>query len=571
MMRATTVIWRASFTLNSIGSRVRVQPRIIAAIALWMAVAGSAAAQDPLADFRPTGTQPTFMVPTPPPEVIAAYDRIAQGPAPEQDQPQGFAGPIPYRPRDLAGSDYWPIEDRWRVGFPLWDRYYYGNIFDPYHQNVLKGDYPICNDVFFSFTGVSDSFFERRNLPVKKGDQVQRLFQQTFFTTFDVFKGDNSFHPSEWFFRVTPAFRSFSLDPVGTDTFTTVQEAFADYQLAVVSQYYDTVDIRAGRQVFVFDFRGFLFADTNDAVRLFGTADSNRWQWNLFAFETVKKDKVTQLNTFDERQQTIAGGNVFYQDFLFNGFNVMGGVLSDHDRIANHVDAYYFELAGDGHIGRFLVDFAFIQALGHDDFNPIAKRGVTIDAQFAAAEVAYQMDWFFPKVSALYASGDSNPKNGRAKGFDAVFDNPNFAGDGFSFFNRENVAPGGVILSNTFSFLPNLRTKAADPVNFVNPGIFLLNAGFQANLTTRLQYQANFNYYHLMASEPVELKAKKAKVGGDIGGEINMGLVYKPLIVDNLIIQFGASALRPGDTIKDLNGGDRDKLYTVFTAITAIY
>jgi hypothetical protein len=116
-----------------------------------------------------------------------------------------------------------------------------------------------------------------------------------------------------------------------------------------------------------------------------------------------------------------------------------------------------------------------------------------------------------------------------------------------------------------------LRTKANDPVNFVNPGIFLLNAGFNANLTTRLQYQANVNYYHLMASEPVELKANKAKVGGNIGTEINMGLVYKPLIVDNIVIQFGASALRPGDTIKDLNGGDRDKLYTVFTAITAIY
>lgn len=557
---------------KSAGPTVRAIRRFAAAALVGMVVSGTVPAQSQLPPVQPSAAQPTYLVPPPPPEVMEAYERIANGPAPEQDQPQGFAGPIRYRPRDLAGSDYWPIEDRWRVGFPLWDRYYYGNIFDPYHQNILKGDYPICgNDIFFAFTGVSDSFFERRNVPVKAGDQVQRLFQQTFFTTFDVFKGDNSLHPSEWFYRVTPAFRSVSLDPNGTDTDIALQEAFADYQLAIVSDYYDTIDIRVGRQGFVFDFRGFLFADVNDAVRLFGTADSNLWQWNLFAFETVKKDKVSQFNTFDERQQTIAGANLFRQDFVFQGFNVMGGVLWDQDRIANHVDAYYFELAGDGHIGRFLVDFAFIQALGHDNFNPIAKRGVTIDAQFAALEVAYQMDWFFPKVSALYASGDSNPKNGRATGFDAVFDNPNFAGDGFSFFNRENVAPGGVTLSNAFSFLPNLRTKANDPVNFVNPGLFLLNTGFAANLTTRLQYQANLNYYHLMDSEPVELKAKKAKVGGDIGTEINMGLVYKPLIVDNLVIQFGASALRPGDTIKDLNGGDRDKLFTVFTAITAIY
>jgi hypothetical protein len=565
-----------AMTLSTTLQRItQLSPRIagFAAVALIGTLAAPfAAADQPAAQPQPQASDSGKVLP--PEAVMEAYERIANGPEPEQDQPQGYAGRIPYRPRDWAGSDTWPIEDRWRVGFPTWDRYQYGRLIDPYHQNVLKGDYPICgDDIFFQFTGVSDSFFERRNLPVKVGDQVQRFNQQTLFGTFDIFQGDNSFHPSEWFFRATPAFRGVGLDPNpnNADTDVALQECFLDVQLAIVSDWYDTVNLRVGRQNFIFDFRGFLFADANDAVRLFGTYDSNRTQWNVFAFETVKKNAVSQFNTFDERQQTIGGANIFRQDFIFQGFNVVAGVLWDQDRIKNHVDAYYLELAGDGHIGRFLVDCAFIQALGHDQFNPIAKRPVTIDAQFAALEVAYQMDWFFPKVSAMYASGDRNPKNGRATGFDSVFDNPNFAGDGFSFLNREAVAPKGVILANTFSFLPDLRTKANDPVNFVNPGLVLLNTGFNANLTTRLQYQANLNWYHLADSEPVETLAKKAHVGGNIGTEINMGLVYKPLIVDNLIIQFGASVLRPGDTIKDLNGGDRDKLYTVFTAITATY
>src|SRR5262245_22345408 len=89
-----------------------------------------ALAQEQLPPAAATATDQPHQVPPPPLEVLEAYARIANGPAPEQDQPQGFAGRVPFRPRDWAGSDQWPIEDRWRVGFPLWDRYQYGRVFD---------------------------------------------------------------------------------------------------------------------------------------------------------------------------------------------------------------------------------------------------------------------------------------------------------------------------------------------------------------------------------------------------------------------------------------------------------
>ena len=79
------------------------------------------------------------------------------------------------------------------------------------------------------------------------------------------------------------------------------------------------------------------------------------------------------------------------------------------------------------------------------------------------------------RVSAFYASGDGNPRDGRATGFDAIVDDPNFAGGNFSFWNREGIplTGAGVALTPPDSLLPDLRSdKDEGQANFVNPGIF---------------------------------------------------------------------------------------------------
>src|SRR5262249_17742171 len=162
------------------------------------------------------------------------------------------------------------------------------------------------------------------------------------------FKGDNSFHPSEWFIRITPAFNLTKVTGNSSKGDAAIQEGFIDYQLAVVSPFYDTVDLRVGRQVFNFDFLGFVFFDNNDAVRLFGNSQANRTQWNLFAFNTVKHDPVSTFDTFDERNQFIGGANIIRQDFLVDGFNAEAGILYDYDRLKEAVNAVYLELAVDG-------------------------------------------------------------------------------------------------------------------------------------------------------------------------------------------------------------------------------
>src|SRR5207248_8048808 len=119
-------------------------------------------------------------------------------------------------------------------------------------------------------------------------------------------------------------------------------------------------------------------------------------------------------------------------------------------------------------------------------------------------------------------------------------------------------------LSNAFSFYPNLRNKNFDPSNFVNPGLLLLNTGVDAKLTTRLQAAVNFNWYREIDSQSAEIIAKAGAGHRYLGAEANVGVFYRPFIVDNLIVTFGASVFAPGDAIKDLDKSN-DSFFALFT------
>ena len=303
---------------------------------------------------------------------------------------------------------------------------------------------------------------------------------------------------------------------------------------------------------------------------------------NAVFFDNSEKNLDSAFNTFEPRQQIVLGGNIIRQDPLpcLEGMNVLAGLFWNHDEIKSSLgnkfgldqtDAVYFELAAEGRIGKqFLLSAAFIQALGEQERNSISKRDETINAQMAAIELAYQMDWFFPKISVLYASGDNNVKDGQARGFDGIFDNPQFAGAGFSYFNRENLFVGGKRTKAAFSLYSDLHNKFNDEANFVNPGLILLNTGFDAKLTTRLTMQMNFNYYMFADTQPLEAQFKKPFIGNEIGFEPSIGFFYKPFIVDNVIITTGASALVPGSGFKDLNNR-KETLYNSFVAFTLTF
>src|SRR5689334_13250301 len=491
--------------------------------------------------------------------------------------------------------------------------------YDPFNRNRLKGDEPIWPErlgqqIFLNLTASAETFFDGRRVPSPSnvssarggssdffGKGEQAFFDETLRFAFDLFHGDASFKPVDWRIRVTPEFslndlKVRELGIVGPDVRSGtnrldnhlgMQEAFVEVKLHDLGPNYDFVSARAGIQQFNADFRGFLFVDEEPALRILGNLHSDRIEYNLAYFHFLEKDTNSGLDTLDRRHQQVVLGNVYLQDFFFPGYTVefvaawnkddpslhyddngflvrpapMGNVINQNPGagpILHGIRAGYFGWLGSGHIRRVNLTHAFYQAVGEDTFNPVSGRRVTINAQMAAAEISYDRDWMRYRVSAFYTSGDANPRDGRARGFDSIVDLPNFAGGLFSFWNREGIRllGSGVLLTTPGSLIPSLRvSKEEGQANFVNPGIFLANAGADFDITPKLKGFANFNYLRFERTEPLEFLLFQTPIHHAVGEDAGIGVEYRPPLTENIVLTGGASALQPGQGFKDIYTG----------------
>ena len=99
----------------------------------------------------------------------------------------------------------------------------------------------------------------------------------------------------------------------------------------------------------------------------------------------------------------------------------------------------YLGYNGDGHFGRVNLTTSLYFAFGETDPGVFVDEAVDIEAAFFAVEVSMDFDWFRPRLSFLYGSGDDDPYDDKATGFDAIFENPQFAGSDSSYWIRQNV------------------------------------------------------------------------------------------------------------------------------------
>jgi hypothetical protein len=505
--------------------------------------------------------------------------------------------------------------DRWNVAMPEWNRYGRNGEYpyvrtthwwDPFNRNVLKGDMPIVGQqTFLNITAISDTQVEERRVPSMSnvssarpgsseffGKGEQFALSQTFRFSLDLFHGDASFRPVDWRVRVTPVVnvnylnvRELGIVDVdvrkGTtriDSHAGLQEAFAEYKIHDLSPNYDFLSVRAGIQGFSSDFRGFIFVEEQPGVRLFGNLHSDRWEYNAAYFNFLEKNTNSGLNTFALRHEQVMIANLYVQDFIKPGYTTEFSIHYNKDEPGFHYDdngflvrpapvgvfqahevrAAYLGWAGNGHLGRINVNHAFYQALGTDSRNPIAGRPVTINAQMAAAEVSIDRDWIRYKVSAFFASGDRNPRGDRATGFDSIVDDPAFAGGIFSFWDRQSLRlPGtGIALTPGDSLLPSLRaSKEEGQANFVNPGIFIANAGADFDLTPKLKSFLNVNYLRFERTAPIELLLFESPIHNTIGVDYSLGFRYRPPLSENISITGGAAGLSPGQGFRDLFTG----------------
>src|SRR5262245_9271246 len=134
-------------------------------LGLLAVLASSAIAQAPPREPPARGfvplDRPLDPPPAPPAEPFDLYASADHFVVP-RDPPPGFTGRSSVLPTTVqTDAHFVPVEDRWRLGFPEWDRYGKGHPFlddypydvgawyNPYKQNVLKGDYPILGQNTF--------------------------------------------------------------------------------------------------------------------------------------------------------------------------------------------------------------------------------------------------------------------------------------------------------------------------------------------------------------------------------------------------------------------------------------
>ncbi len=461
----------------------------------------------------------------------------------------------------------------------------------------------------------------------------QLFFRQNFILSLELFHGDTSFKPVDWRIHITPNFNinylntqengivnvDFRRGANRLDGYVALQEAFGEYRLGDTtkvipflpggrsrdkkSPYFDTTSVRAGIQPFISDFRGFIFSDTNLGVRVFGNYANNRYQFNAAYFYMLEKDTNSELNTPHFRDQSIFIANLFRQDTRYRGYTTQFSFHFNNDRPSRHFDendflvrpaligdvrphgvkAAYFGWTGDGHMGRWNITHALYQAIGHDTNNPIAGRRTDINAQMAAVELSLDRDWLRFKGSFFFASGDKRPFDGTARGFDSILDLQEFAGGPFSFWNSQAIplTNTAVLLTTPGSLLPDLRSsKTEGQANFVNPGIFIYNIGAEAELKPTLRAIFNLNYSHFHHPEPLSELLFQPDIRKPIGVDYGVGILYRPLLSENAIIQAGFSSLVPGTGFRDIYSsncsgqfcGQKSKiLYSAFVKLKLTY
>jgi len=522
----------------------------------------------------------------------------------ERQRLKNPASPIP-KPSLLDYQASVPIADRWVIVNELG---YKESLWDPYNRNPLKADRSIGNEWFYNVAVISDSILELRDVPTPVGSsstlrpgeidvfggQEQTLAVQQVAVEFVYYKGNTVFRPPDHEFRLTAAFnynyveleeiQGVNADPrdgeTRVDSQLGIQAAFYDKHLRNVSDRYDFDSFRIGIQPFNNDFRGFLFQDNQFGMRLFGIRDNNKWQYNLAWFRRIEKDTNSGLNDLGKglRNDDVFVANIYRQDFPVLGFISQASVLYNRNTEGNefhfnenefierpaslgfeaprNYDVLYLGYSGDGHFGRLNLTTSNYFAIGKESRGVFVTDEVDISAFFHASEISMDFDWFRPRLSFIYASGDSDPFDDVATGFDAVFENPIFAGTDTSYWNRQAVpliGGGRVTISGRNSLLNSLRSsKEEGQSNFTNPGLVLLGVGADMDLMPSLRLSVSLNSLYFDKTEVLEAARNQPDIGKDIGLDASVSLTYRPLVSQNIVLRGSYATLLPSAGFDDL-------------------
>ncbi|MEO8359001.1 MAG: hypothetical protein ABI672_03140 [Vicinamibacteria bacterium] len=535
-------------------------------------------------------------------------------------------------PEAVLPRESLPVTDRWRIMETLGlVKQRFG---DPYNQNVFKGDKPYepfrkwGDDVFLNLVGVSDTLVEARRLPIPVGAQSSRrdgtldvfapsnqlTLAQTLIFGGSIIKGNTTFKPPEYEYRLILAanlnrsqvdpVRALRVDPgrgfVRYDGHIAVVEAFYDKHRRNVSDRYDFDSYRVGLQPMISDFRGFIFQDNALGIRYFGNRDNNRRQYNLAALVRMEKD--TNSGLIDALQHPRADfvllANLYKQDFPRHGYTTQFTVINNWN--LENGDAYYNKNGfqerpavlgdarphrynvtylganGDGHFGVWNLTSSLYGVVGRDSRNPLAERPQTVAAAFFATELSRDFDWVRGRFTLIGATGDSNPFDGKATGFDAIQENPQIAGADTGFWIRQAVpliGGGGVAISGRNGVLPSLRSsKDQGQSNFVNPGLMFAGLGADLDVKPQVRVITNASAIGFANTSVLSVLRGQGKLGRFAGIDLSTALQIRPLMTQNIVLNVSGAVLLPGRSFKLLyDENRRGPQYSILMNVVLAY
>jgi hypothetical protein len=522
-----------------------------------------------------TSTEPIRQRPgEPPPERLQAPDCDPDRlPTPTQTT---LPGPIP--------ADRWRIVDA--LGYP-------DNRIDPYStNNPLKGDRPIFRtDDFSVLTATTNSLFEARQVPATLDSATGQLDgRQQFFdsqtATLDavLYQGDTIFKPPDYQLRLTPTF-NYSTTSTGPAKVTTTsvgaQALFIETHLRDVSAQYDFDSVRVGIQPVTSDFRGFVLADQPLGVRLFGTRDNDVYQYSVGWYRRLPKNAARQ----DEFGKGLPANdllmaNLYIQDLFQQGLTSEFVLIYDRSRVpgtqvvtdtetpdsaptfitgARHnYDVAYLGYSADGHVGILNLTGSVYEVLGRESQGMFIDGATRVQANFAAVELSRDFDWTRLRVSGLHASGDGNPFDHRAEGFDGINQTAIFAGTDSTFFlhQRLPLVLDALDLKERDSLFPSLRPASdTGQSNFTNPGLDLVGLGTDLDLAPVLRISFDVDRLMFDRAQTLDAVLGRTNIPTSIGTDLSADAIYRPLNSQNVIVRLSASKLFAVPGARELVGG----------------
>ena len=259
-----------------------------------------------------------------------------------------------------------------------------------------------------------------------------------------------------------------------------------------------------------------------------------------------------------------------------NGFPVRPALLGNLR--GRDYDVFYLGYNADGRIGRLNLTASAYAALGKDKNSFFTGKSADIRAFFGAAEISYDHDWMRFRLSGLYASGDGKPYDSKETGFDAIFENPIFAGADTSYWIRQTIpfAGGGrvISISGRNGILNSLRSsKEQGQSNFNNPGTMLLGAGADFDLTPEVRLSGNANHLWFQNTATLQALRVEGSIPKTIGWDLSAAAIWRPKATQNLVFRLSAAALVPGKGFRDLfdNANGNRNYYSILANIIVAY